>query len=71
MHFELQVEEVAGIVEMPLSILMDDVNLVTKKIDTSYAKFVDVPAFQVNEHLVWGATAMMLSELKDALKLVL
>lgn len=71
LHFELQVEEVAGIVEMPLSILMDDVNLVTKKIDTSYAKFVDVPAFQVNEHLVWGATAMMLSELKDALKLVL
>ncbi len=69
--FELQEEEVAGIVEMPLSILLDDSNLVTKKIDTSYAKFIDVPAFQVNEHLVWGATAMMLSELKDALKLVL
>ncbi len=71
LKFELQIEEVAGIVEMPLSILMDDSNLVIKKIDTSYAKSVDVPAFQVNEHLVWGATAMMLSELKDALKLVL
>ena len=68
--FQLQEDEVAGIVEMPLEILMNDANIVSKKIDTSYAKFIDVPGFQVNEHVVWGATAMMLSELKDTLKLI-
>ncbi len=30
-----------------------------------------VPAFKIQEHIVWGATAMMLSELKDVLKDVL
>jgi hypothetical protein len=38
---------------------------------TSYAGNIEVPGFQVNEHFVWGATAMMLSELKETLKLVL
>ena len=68
--FTLQESEVAGIVEMPLENLMDDCNLSLQKITTSYAKFVDVPAFKIKNHLVWGATAMMLSELKDALKVV-
>ena len=69
--FKLQQEEVAGIVEMPLSALLDDATIITKKINTSYAKFIDIPAFKINEHFIWGATAMMLSELKDAIKMVL
>ena len=28
----------------------------------------EVPAFKLNGHVVWGATAMMLSEIKDLLK---
>ena len=36
-----------------------------------YSGNIVVPGFQVNEHFVWGATAMMLSELKETLKLVL
>jgi hypothetical protein len=31
---------------------------------------MEVPVFQIDEHSVWGATAMMLSELKDVLKMV-
>ena len=69
--FSLQEEEVAGIIETPLHMLLNDTSLTLKSIDTSYAKMIDIPAFQIYEHTVWGATAMMLSELKDMLKLVL
>lgn len=71
LEFTLQEEEVAGIVEIPLSLLLDDSIITMKTLETSYAKSIEVPCFQINEHFVWGATAMMLSELKDALKLIL
>ncbi|MBC7525121.1 MAG: CoA pyrophosphatase [Flavobacterium sp.] len=70
LEFKIQEDEVASIIEMPLSSLLDDSILVVKNIDTSYAKSIDVPAFQIENHIVWGATAMMLSELKDTLKMV-
>jgi len=69
--FTLQKEEVAGIIELPLSMLLDDSIVKTKSITTSYANSIEVPVFQIDEHAVWGATAMMLSELKEALKMVL
>ena len=48
-------------------VLVDEplVELETDKVN------VEVPAFQLNGHVVWGATAMMLSEIKDLLKLAL
>jgi len=27
-----------------------------------------IPAFEIESHIVWGATAMMLSELKEVFK---
>jgi hypothetical protein len=36
--------------------------------DTSYGNIIEVPTFKINEHYVWGATAMMMSELKEVLK---
>ncbi len=71
LNFTLQEEEVAGIIEMPLSMLLDDSIIITKFLETSYSKSIEVPVFQVGEHSIWGATAMMLSELKDVLKIVL
>ena len=71
LQFILQEDEVAGIIEVPLSSLLDDRFVSTKEIKTSYANLIDVPVFQFGEHAVWGATAMMLSELKEALKMVL
>ena len=29
---------------------------------------MDVPAFMINGHVVWGATAMMMSELLEVIK---
>ncbi len=71
LSFELQVDEVAGIVELPLKDFLDDKIVVTNTMKTSYAESIEVPGFQVEEHFIWGATAMMLSELKETLKLVL
>jgi 8-oxo-dGTP pyrophosphatase MutT (NUDIX family) len=70
-EFVLQQEEVAGIIEVPLKTFLDDAIISTMTMDTSYAKSLEVPVFQFEEHFVWGATAMMLSELKDVLKVVL
>ncbi|HBY68153.1 MAG TPA: coenzyme A pyrophosphatase [Flavobacteriaceae bacterium] len=63
-----QDEEVEALIEVPLSLFMDDSTLITKKITTSYATNIDVPAFLLNDHVVWGATAMMLSEVRELLK---
>ncbi len=69
--FVPQESEVESLVKVPLVDFMDDANLFTQNLSTSYAENVAVPAFKLNGHTVWGATAMMLSELKDLLKQVL
>lgn len=71
LKFKLQEEEVAGIIELPLSMLLDDSIVSNKILNTSYANSIDVPVFEIYGHHVWGATAMMLSELKDTLKMIL
>ena len=63
--------EVADIIELPLSVFMGDDILVSVNLTTSYAENIMVPAFKIEEYIVWGATAMMLSELKEVLKKVL
>lgn len=63
--------EVAGIIELPLEDFLDDTIVVLKKMATSYNSSIDVPAFNIDEQIVWGATAMMMSELKDVLKKVI
>ncbi len=69
--FLIQEEEVESTVEVVVQDLLDDTLIHSKKIRTSYAVDVDVPAFKLNGYTVWGATAMMLSEVKDLLKQVL
>jgi 8-oxo-dGTP pyrophosphatase MutT (NUDIX family) len=67
-HFVLQEEEVDAIIEVPLREFMDDAVKITKTLTTSYAKEIDVPAFLLQNHVVWGATAMMLNEVREMLK---
>jgi 8-oxo-dGTP pyrophosphatase MutT (NUDIX family) len=61
-------EEVKRMLEFPIDKLLDENTIVQTKMTTSYANNIDVPAFQLEKYVVWGATAMMLSELKDLLK---
>ncbi len=63
--------EVESLVEVPIVDFMDDSKIFTQKLSTSYATDIDVPAFNLNGYTVWGATAMMLSEIKELLKQVL
>ena len=63
--------EVADIIELPLSVFLSDAIIVDTKLTTSYANNISVPAFEIEKHMVWGATAMMLSELKIVLNSVL
>ena len=69
--FVKQDDEVEAIIEVPLNQLLDEQSVRKKIVETSYSISIEVPAFKLNNHIVWGATAMMLSEIKDVLKAVL
>ena len=66
--FKLEEKEVDDLLEVSLLDLFDESNIVNKTVSTSYKIDISVPAYIFNGHIVWGATAMMLSEVKDLLK---
>ena len=63
LNYEVETE-----IEVLVSDLLDEKNITTVSLSTSYMKKVDVPCFKINNHIVWGATGMMLSEIKELLK---
>ncbi len=63
-------DEVESVLEVKLSDILDVSNLKSTQLNTSYAKNIDVPCYELNEEIVWGATAMILSELHDLIKLL-
>ncbi|WP_461303466.1 NUDIX hydrolase [Aureisphaera sp.] len=67
-NFVAQEEEVEALIEVPLQEFMDDAIKVNKELSTSYAHKIEVPAFDLQGHIVWGATAMMLNEVREILK---
>jgi len=69
--FKIQKDEVEELIEVSLQHFMDDSIKTIQILSTSYAKNIEVPAFTLNGHLVWGATAMMLNEIREMLKEVL
>jgi 8-oxo-dGTP pyrophosphatase MutT (NUDIX family) len=65
--FKKQDDEVEDLIEVALHHFLDDNVVVSKTLTTSYAVEINVPAFMLNGHVVWGATAMMLSEIRQLL----
>lgn len=63
--FVLQESEVEELIEIPLSLCLDESHLTSEIIDASYAKRIEVPAFNFDGRVVWGATAMILSEIRE------
>ncbi len=61
-------DEVVELIHLPLDTLLDDSIIVNADMQTSYSQSIAVPAFRVQAHIVWGATAMILSELKETIK---
>lgn len=69
-EFVLDPIEVADIIELSLKDFLSDELQISAKVNTSFAAIIETPAYKIQNHIVWGATAMMLSELKDVLKKV-
>ena len=61
--------EVADIIQFPLSSLMNDKIIETKKIYIEkYKAHIKVPAYVYQKSVIWGATAIILAELKYMIK---
>ena len=71
LNFVPEVVEVADIIELSLTDFLDENNIVNQIMSTSYSTNIVVPAFKIQDHYVWGATAMIMSELKEVFKKVL
>ena len=64
-------DEVKRVLEFSIVDFLDEKSITKVKMSTSYATDIEVPAFIVDKYIVWGATAMMMSELKETIKSVL
>ena len=67
-NFIAEEREVAEIVELRLSLLIQTKELSTDNIKLSNGKKLQVPTFQFNQKTIWGATALMLNELRWVLR---
>jgi 8-oxo-dGTP pyrophosphatase MutT (NUDIX family) len=65
--FVPQLSEVAEIIEVPLAHILDE-RLRQEEVWERKGVSMIVPYFQIGEHKVWGATAMMLSEFAERLR---
>lgn len=61
-NFRLDPYEVESLIEAPLSALQDERNHFQEEWELRNRR-INVPFFRIQEHIIWGATAMMLSEL--------
>jgi 8-oxo-dGTP pyrophosphatase MutT (NUDIX family) len=60
--------EVENTIEVLVADLLNESSLTMVNLTTSYMENTDVPCFKLNGYIVWGATAMILSEIKELLK---
>lgn len=60
-----QQREVKSLVKLPLDALLDDGTVEVGSIELTQSLKITTPWFNVNGHRVWGATAMILNELKE------
>lgn len=67
-EFVAEEKEVAEIVQARLEHLLDDSNVKERTIEPRKGIQLEAPYFDLEGKMVWGATAMMLNELKVVLK---
>jgi len=67
-NFLIDNREVAHVIEIPISQLLNDSLLKEKEIVFKNKYSLTAPYFDFDGHHVWGATAMMLAEFKEVLK---
>jgi len=62
-------KEVVEFIEIKTDDLIDDKYVSTEILTTSSGEEIEVPCFKFGKHIVWGATAMVLNEVKELFKL--
>ena len=67
-EFTADPREVDAIIEVSLSDFLDDRHLQTKRIRLFMGLSANFPCFYIHGNIIWGATAMMLSEFRTILK---
>jgi 8-oxo-dGTP pyrophosphatase MutT (NUDIX family) len=67
-NFIIDEREVAEIVAVKLSDITDITELTLNKVKLNTGLKVEVPTFELNNKIVWGATAVILNELRWVLK---
>jgi len=60
--------EVETVISLDVEDLLNPKSLTSFIPKTSYTKQVAVPCFKIGNHYIWGATAMILNEVKEVLK---
>jgi 8-oxo-dGTP pyrophosphatase MutT (NUDIX family) len=63
-----QNHEVDKMIEVTLTELLDDSLIYFNHKKTFYAEKENIPYFNFSNHMVWGATAMIISEIKELIK---
>ncbi|MEN8226221.1 MAG: CoA pyrophosphatase [Bacteroidota bacterium] len=61
--------EVSEILSISIKELLNPANRQMKNIQHSDHNIIEVPCFYIQDHIIWGATAMMLSEMSDIWKM--
>lgn len=67
MQVRLDEVEVKSDLSISLADLLNPENLRQVRMNTSYGFHINVPAYVVNEKIIWGATAMIVAEILDLL----
>ena len=67
-NFNIDVKEVKSLIKLSLKKLLDDTIVKNGIINNASGNKIETPYFKCKNHKIWGATAMILNELKDILK---
>jgi 8-oxo-dGTP pyrophosphatase MutT (NUDIX family) len=64
-EFVANASEVSEVIEIDIEHLLDKNNVKSKTLKLSEGIEVEAPYYDIGHKMIWGATAMMLSELKE------
>ena len=65
--FTPDTREVAGLLEVPLHTFLDESIKSRRRIPVAKKTFIEAPCYLINGKVLWGATAMMFSEIEQIL----
>ena len=61
-------EEVDDLIKVPISFFLEEEHIQNMNFEVGEDRMLEAPAYLFNEHIIWGASAMMISELVEILK---